>query len=87
MLNLCQDGSYMFPLYILQVVAAFVTLIMRCKMEIAREWQGWPIATATQHPMPDLAIRPIFAVSNPAMEAEDDPGRSTSETSGSQFII
>ncbi len=30
---------------------------------------------------------PIFAVSNPATKAEDDPGQSTSKTSGSQFTI
>ncbi len=35
-----------------------------------------------RHPSP-----PVFAVSNPATEAEDNPGRSTSETSGSQFTI
>ncbi len=69
-------------------VAAFVALTMRHKMEIARERQGRPIAAATQHPMPDLAIPPpVFAFSNPATEAEDDPGQSTSETSGSQFTI
>ncbi len=67
-------------------VAAFVALIMRHKMEIVRERQGRPIAAATEHPMPDLAIPPVFAVSNPATEAEDDPGRSTSETL-SQSII
>ncbi len=39
-------------------VAAFVPLTMCRKMEIAREWQGRPIAAATQHPMPDLAILP-----------------------------
>ncbi len=54
------------------------------KMEIA--WER-PIAAATQHPMSDLAIPPVFAVSNPATEAEDDPGWSTSETSGSQVTI
>ncbi len=41
-------------------VAAFVALTMCRKMEIAREWQGQPIAAATQHPMPDLAIPPLF---------------------------
>ncbi len=60
-------------------VAAFVALTMRRKMEIAQEH--------TQHPMPDLASPPIFAVSNPATKAEDDPGWSTSETSSSQFTI
>ncbi len=30
---------------------------------------------------------PIFAISNTATEAKDDPGRSTSETSSSQFTI
>ncbi len=68
-------------------VAVFVALTMRRKMEIARERQGRPVAATTQHPMPDLAIPPIFAISNPATEAEDDPARSTSETSGSQFTI
>ncbi len=66
-------------------VAAFIALKMRRKMETARERQGRPIAAATQHPMPDLAIPSVFAVSNPAMEAEDDPGQSISETSTSQF--
>ncbi len=39
------------------------------------------------HPAPNAGPHhpPIFAVSNLAMEAEDDPGWSTSETSGSQF--
>ncbi len=41
-------------------VAAFVTLTMRHKMEIAQERQGWPIAAATQHPMPDPAIPPFL---------------------------
>ncbi len=69
-------------------VATFVALTMRRKMEIAWERQGRPIAAATQHPMPDLAIPPpVFDVSNPATEAEDDPGRSTSETSSSQFTF
>ncbi len=68
-------------------VAAFVALTMRRKMEVARERQGRPIAAATQHPMPDLTMPPVFAISNPATEAEDDPGRSTSKTSGSQFTI
>ncbi len=63
-------------------VAAFVALTIRRKMVIVREW---PIATTTQHPMPDLANPPVFAISNPATEAEDDPGRCTSETSSSQF--
>ncbi len=54
------------------------------KIEKAREWQMRPIATATQHPMPNLALPPpIFAISNPAMEEVDDPGLSTSETSSS----
>ncbi len=39
-------------------VAAFVTLTTRRKMEIAWERQRRPIATATQPPMPDLAIPP-----------------------------
>ncbi len=51
-------------------VAAFVALTMRRKMETARERQGRPIATASQHPMPDLAIPPVFAVSNPATEVQ-----------------
>ncbi len=68
-------------------VAAFVALTMRRKMEVAQEWQGRPIAAATQLSMPDLAIPPVFAISNPATEAEDDPGRSTLETSGGQFTI
>ncbi len=41
-------------------VAAFVALTMRRKMEIARERQGWPIAAATHHPMPYLAIPPFL---------------------------
>ncbi len=49
-------------------------------MEIVWERQKWPIATATQHPIPPV---PVFAISNPAMEEEDDPGWSTSETYGS----
>ncbi len=46
-------------------------------------------AQSNHHPAPNARPRqpPIFAVSNTAMEAEDDPGRSTSETSGSQFTI
>ncbi len=67
-------------------VAVFVALTMRHKMEIVRDRQRRPIAATTQHPMPDLAIPPMFAISNPAMETEeDDPGWSTSEISGSQF--
>ncbi len=62
-------------------VAAFVTLIVHCKMEIGREWQRQPIATTTQHPMLDLAIPPKLAISNPATKEEDDPGWSTSATS------
>ncbi len=46
-------------------VAAFVALIMCRKMEIAREQQGRPIAAATQHPMPDLAI-PRFCHQQPS---------------------
>ncbi len=46
-------------------VAAFVALTMRRKMEIAREWQGRPIATATQQPMPDLTI-PRFCRQQPS---------------------
>ncbi len=41
-------------------VAAFVAMTTRRKMEIAREC---PIAAATQHPMPDLAIPPPFLLS------------------------
>ncbi len=47
-------------------------------------------AHSRRHPAPNARPRhppPIFAVSNPAMEAEDDLGRSTSETSSSQFTI
>ncbi len=40
-------------------VAAFVAVTMHRKMEIARE------RPTTQHPMPDLAIHPVFAISNP----------------------
>ncbi len=45
-------------------------------------------ARSRRHPAPNDGPRhpPVFAVSNPAMEAEDDPGRSTSETR-SRFII
>ncbi len=68
-------------------VATFVALTLRCKMEIVRERQGRPIAATTQHPMPDLAMPTVSAISNPATEAEDDPGWSTLETSGSQFTI
>ncbi len=58
------------------LVAAFVALTRRCKMEIAQERQRRPIATATQHLMLNLAIPlPVFAVRNPATEEEeDDPG-------------
>ncbi len=53
-------------------VAAFVALTMCRKMEIAWEQQKRPIATATQHSMPHLAIPhpPVFAISNPATEEE-----------------
>ncbi len=49
-------------------------------------------AHSRRHPAPNAGPRetpppPLFAVSNPETEAEDDPGRSTSETSGSQFTI
>ncbi len=40
------------------LVAAFVALTMRRKMEIARARQRRPIAATTQHPMPDFAIPP-----------------------------
>ncbi len=39
-------------------VAAFVTLAMRCKMEIPWEWQRQPIAAANQYPMLGCAIPP-----------------------------
>ncbi len=63
-------------------VAAFVALTMHSKMEIAQKWQRRPIAAAIQHPMLDLVISPlpVFAISNPATEKEDDPGWSTSAT-------
>ncbi len=64
-------------------VAAFLALTMRCKMEIAQERQRRPIAAITQHPMLYLATPSMFAISNPAMEEEDDSGSSTSETSNS----
>ncbi len=41
-------------------VATFVALTVRRKMKKARERQGWPIAAATQHPMPNLAIPPFL---------------------------
>ncbi len=67
-------------------VATFVPLPMHRKMETAQERQRRPLTAASQHPMPDLAIPPVFAVSNPAMEGEqDNQGWSTSETSGSQY--
>ncbi len=37
------------------LVAAFVTLTMRRKMEIAQERQRSPLAAVTQHPMPDFS--------------------------------
>ncbi len=37
-------------------VAAFVTLTMCRKMEIVRERQRQPVAAATQHQLPALAI-------------------------------
>ncbi len=46
-------------------VATFVTLTMRHKMELV---QGRPIATATQHLIPDLAIPPCVCHSNPRMK-------------------
>ncbi len=46
-------------------VAVFVTLTMCREMEIAWEWQRQLIAPAAQDPMPDLAISPMFAISNP----------------------
>ncbi len=61
--------------------AAFVALTMCRKIEIVRERQRRAIAAATQHPMQDLAIPPVFAISNPATEEEeDDPGWSHLET-------
>ncbi len=41
-------------------VATFVTLITLRKMEIVQEQQRRPIAAATQHPMPNLAIPPCL---------------------------
>ncbi len=64
-------------------VVAFVALTMHHKMEITWELQRRPIATTAQHPMLNLAILPMFAFSNPAMEEEDDPYWSTWETSSS----
>ncbi len=61
-------------------VAAFVSLTMRRKMKIVWKRQKRSIAAATQHPMLNLAILPVFDISNPAMEEEDNPGWSTSET-------
>ncbi len=56
-------------------VAAFVTLTMRCKMEIVRERQSRSIAATTQQPVPDVAIPSVFAINNPATEEkEDNPG-------------
>ncbi len=46
------------------------------------------VAHSRHHPAPNAGPRhppSVFVVSNPATEAEDDPGWSTSETSGSQF--
>ncbi len=44
-------------------------------------------AHSRRHPAPNAGPRhpPMFAVNNPAMEAEDNPGWSTLETSDSQF--
>ncbi len=56
------------------LVAAFVALTMLRKR--------WPIVAAIQHPMPNLAIPPVFTISNPAMEEEDDRDWSTSDTYG-----
>ncbi len=39
-------------------MAALVTWTMHRKMEIVRKRQRRPLAAATQHPMPDLAIPP-----------------------------
>ncbi len=66
-------------------MVAIVALTMCHKTELARKRQGRPIAAAIQHPMQDLVIPPIFAVSNPAMK-DDDPGwsTSTSTTDGNQ---
>ncbi len=61
-------------------VAAFVALTMRRKMEVVWEQQRRPIATTTQHPLLDLAIPTVFAVSNAATEEEDDSVWSHSET-------
>ncbi len=43
-------------------VAAFVALTMRCKMETVWDRQMRPIATAIQHPRPDLAIPSMFTI-------------------------
>ncbi len=65
-------------------VVAFITLTMHHKMELAGERQRWPTAAATQHPIPDLVPpTPVFAVSNPATDEEDDPGWSTTSTMSS----
>ncbi len=47
------------------------------------------VAHSRRHQAPNARPRHtlIFAISIPATEAEDDPGRSTLETSGSQFTI
>ncbi len=49
------------------------------------------VGHSRRHPAPNAGPHhpppPIFAVSNPATEAEDDPDQSTSETSGNQFTI
>ncbi len=58
-------------------VATFAALTMLSKirkMEIGWERHKQPIAAATQHPIPDFSS-PLFAISNPALEGEeDDPG-------------
>ncbi len=50
-------------------VTAFVALTMRRKMQIAQEWLGRPVAAATQHPLPDLAILPRFCRQQPSNES------------------
>ncbi len=77
------DPNYAKKCQMMGPVAAFVIVTMRHKMELARERRRRLVAAATQHSMPDTAILPMFAISNPAMKEEDNPGWSTS-TSGRQ---
>ncbi len=53
-------------------MAAFVALTMHHMMGLVREKQKWPMVTAIQHPMLDLAICSMFAASNPVMEEEEE---------------